>query len=164
MLCREPMWILLWAVSGTPPDPFARASWVGLKDAERTDLYFSALAEGKLGQGIYCPKIRPAQFWYPKAGTYLRGAKALQTIEKGEEFCVVPTASLVSIYSVTNSTLGPALGRLENSLSHNISKAAPHSSSGPLSILGERMAVVLWIIREVILPCPSTPHMHGHLV
>lgn len=92
----------------------ARATWEGLNITQTTALWMAYVATGRLG--AHCTKVGASFFYYPSLQAQIRGAIALQDIEKGERLCEVPVQSLFSEYAVGNSTLAPVIAALRTSL------------------------------------------------
>jgi hypothetical protein len=112
------------------PDFYARATWDGQNFTAVSDLWQRYVA---LSPTINCPKVGVAHFYYPSLGTSIRGAKALQPISRKERICKVPVLSMLSIFTVRNSTLAPVLKAAEKTLG---------------SQLEEKSAIILLLMRE----------------
>ena len=109
-------------------DFFARSTWAGLNDTQVGVTWQRYVQQTpQLSQG--CPKVGVGFFWYPSIGGYLRGAKALAPIAKGEKLCQVPVGHLLSEFSVGNSSLHTISEALETEAQAAASQAAAASEA-----------------------------------
>ena len=81
---------------------FERRTWAGLNTTEIGQLFF---ARSNDILGVSCPKVGLENFYYPSLKSKLRGAVALSSLWKGEEVCALPVKSMLTSYTVTNSSL-----------------------------------------------------------
>ena len=80
-----------------------RATWERRTLAERVELWPRA----QKAMGIQCPKLKFGSFYYPTLGIKLRGVRATEAIRSAELVCRVPRASLLSAFTIQNSSLSP---------------------------------------------------------
>ena len=112
----------------TELDFFARSTWAGLNDTQVGVTWQRYVQQNsQLSSG--CPKVGVGFFWYPSTGGYLRGAKALAPIAKGERICQVPVSSLLSEFTVGNSSLRIVSEALEKDAHAAASQAAAQSEA-----------------------------------
>ena len=110
------------------PDFYARATWDGL-NLSQTGVVFEQYVRQQPTLAAACPKVGIGYFWYDSLGTHLRGAKALENIAAGELLCTLPTASLLSEYTVGNSTMQAITEALTREAAERASRAqAAHSA------------------------------------
>ena len=99
------------AIAGAAIDFGARATWAGLNETQFATHWDAYVGSGELR--ARCPKVGIGYFYYPSLGRKLRGAMAKAPIAKGERLCEVPVGSLLSTFSVGNSTLRPVMDAVE---------------------------------------------------
>ena len=85
------------------PDLYARSTWEGRSLNQTTALFEAYLRNG--GTGTRCPKVGIGFFYYASIQRSIRGAVALDNVHKGEILCEVKVQSLVSEFSVGNSSM-----------------------------------------------------------
>ena len=94
-----------------PLDFFARSTWASLNETGLGTTWQQYVSGTPLA--ATCPKVGIGFFFSSSRNTNVRGAKALAPIAKGEVICKVPISSMLSEFSVGNSTLRSLAAELE---------------------------------------------------
>ena len=85
-----------------------RETWERRTTAERLELWPHA----SKAMGIDCPKLELATFYYPTLGISIRGVRATENIRSAELVCRVPKLSLLSAFTIQNSSLSPLINEV----------------------------------------------------
>jgi len=135
-----------------------RSTWSGVNESVFGQRFERYMDSGALG--THCPKVGIGFFNYKGLSQPLRGAVARADIAKGERFCEMPVQSLLSEFSVGNSTMKPVMDALDAEAS------APSNAGGGVlggrkrnkaRALDRRAHIVLLVLRES--GRPSSPIM-----
>ena len=121
------------AIAGAAIDFGARATWAGLNETQFATHWDAYVGSGELR--ARCPKVGIGYFYYPSLGRKLRGAMAKAPIAKGERLCEVPVGSLLSTFSVGNSTLRPVMDAVEAEASAPVETSASACASWSASVV-----------------------------
>lgn len=139
-----------------------RQTWAPLNESARGALFFARRAELYPTVALPCPKVGLDYFWYPALGKWLRGAKSLAPIAKGEEICVMPVQSLLSDMTVLNSTFRTLWESGLDGRRRTTKERQPAPRRSQLAA-DMRVFIVLYVLREVARECAapaprSAPH------
>ena len=138
-------------------DYAARSTWTNLSDTELASTWTKYVATRMLGDN--CPKVGIDFFFYPSLGRKLRGAVAKAPIARGEKLCEMPVQSMLSEFSVGNSTLRPVMDAADAEPAESTSKTGgkPGRKKLKSKALDRRAHIALFVLRETSRV--RSPHM-----